>query len=93
MSNVDSVKIVGIKKSPSSKNPEVTYYNYYYLGNYTEYDINNSEVFGIPAGAEFSNIDIGCNVGDIVEFKYRKGFQDKAQLIGCTILQAANAGK
>lgn len=93
MENKDSVKIVGIKIAPSSKNPNVFYYNYYYMGQFGDYDLEHAEVSGNPCGVEFATVDIGCNVGDVVEFKYRRGYQDKAQLVGCIVLKSANATK
>lgn len=88
MSN--TVKIIGIKATPSTKNPEVLYYNYFYTTRHSDYDCEHAKVLtGIACGTEFSTTDIGCKVGDEVEFKYIKGYQDKAQLVGCTIITAA----
>lgn len=86
----NTVKILGIKVTPSSKNPNVVYYNYYYQCGFSDYDKEHATVLlGLMCGCEFSTVDIGCKVGDEVEFKYTKGFQDKAQLVGCTIVKAA----
>lgn len=83
-----AARIVGIRISPSSKDRRTLYYNYYFTTDFTEYDYENSEVQGVCSGVEFATVDIGCQVGDLVEFKYRRGFQDRAQLIGCTILES-----
>ena len=93
MNNENVVKIVGIKKAPSTKDPSKTYYNYYYTGSFSEYEIEHADVQGISCGVEFASVDIGCHVGDEVEFKYVKGFQDKATLVGCTIVKPAAAPK
>jgi hypothetical protein len=93
---MDTVTIIGIKVTVSTKNPQVTYYNYYYTSLYSDYDMKHAlEISGKPCGIEFSTVDIGCKVGDEVEFKYTKGFQDKATLVGCTVINPApvNIGK
>lgn len=82
--------IVGIKATPSSKNKDVTYYNYFYEEPFSDYDKERATVLnGRACGIEFSTTDIGCKVGDEVEFKYTKGYQDKAVLIGCDIIKPA----
>lgn len=84
------VKIIGIKVTPSSKDPSRLFYNYYYTGKFSSYEVDHSkELAGSSCGVEFSSVDIGCYVGDEVEFKYAKGFQDKATLVGCTIIMIA----
>lgn len=87
---MDTVKIIGIKRTPSSKNPQQIYHNYYYLASHSQYDIDHAiDIQGKSCGVEFSTVDIGCKVGDEVIFNYIKGFQDKAQLVGCEIVSAA----
>lgn len=93
MDNKESVKIIGIKKAPSSKNPEVVYHTYYFVSQYSDYDIEHAEVYGTPCGSDFTRTDIGCKVGDVVELYYKKGYQDKAELCGCKVLQAATPAK
>lgn len=91
---MEQVKIVGIKKTPSSKNSSVNYYTYYYQGEFTDYDKDHAvELSGKPYGSEFGSVDLGCQVGDIVEFFFSKGFQDKAQLAGCRIIKPASVTK
>ena len=83
-----SVVIVGIKRTLSSKNKEVMYHNYYYEEPFSDYDKEHAEhLEGRSCGVEFSTKDIGCKVGDEVEFQYQKGFQDKAVLSGCRIIK------
>lgn len=93
---MNTVKIVGIKATPSSKNANITYYNYFYVSAFSDYDQEHAtKLEGRSCGSEFSTVDIGCKVGDEVEFKYTKGYQDKATLVGCTIVNPApeNIGK
>ena len=91
---MEQVKILGIKVTPSSKNKDVHYFTYFYQGEYSDYDKEHAvDLSGKPCGSEFSTVDIGCNVGDIVEFKYIKGYQDKAQLVGCTVVKPAVPAK
>ena len=87
---MSTVKIVGIKRQPSSKNPDVMYHTYYFTQPHSEYDMEHAaDIHGLSCGSEFCSTDIGCNVGDEVELKYTKGFQDKAVLVGCTIVKPA----
>ena len=84
------VKIIGIKSQPSAKNKDVMYHTYYYTQPFSDYDMERAaDIRGIACGSEFSTVDIGCQVGDEVEFRYGKGFQDKAVLVGCEILKSA----
>lgn len=88
------VKIVGIKVMPSSKDPNKLYYNYYWTGKFSTYELEHSQnIAGCSCGVEFSSVDIGCHVGDEVEFKYAKGFQDKATLVGCSIIKPVASSK
>lgn len=87
---MDTVKIIGIKRTPSSKNPQQLYHNYYYTAPHSAYDLEHAtDIQGISCGVEFSMVDIGCKVGDEVEFRYDKGYQDKAVLVGCTMIKPA----
>ena len=86
---MNAVTIIGIKKAPSKKNPNVMYFTYYYTGVFSDYELENSETIGQSCGSEFSTKDIGCKVGDRVEFLYERGFQDKAQLCGCNVVNPA----
>lgn len=82
--------ITGIKVSKKAGTDNVFYHNYYYTESFSNYDAEHAErLEGVQTGVEFSFEDIGCHVGDEVDFKYTKGFQGKAQLIGCTIIKAA----
>lgn len=84
---MNTVKIIGIKSMPSAKNPQITYYNYFYESKFSDYDLEHAaRCEGRMCGVEFATVDIGCKVGDEVELKYVKGYQDKAQLVGCTIV-------
>ena len=85
-----SQTIVGIKKTKST-NGDKTYFNYYYQESFSDYDCEHAEALqGVQTGTEFSYTDIGCKVGDVVEFEYTKGFQGKATLKGCKIIKAAD---
>lgn len=88
------VKIVGIKVTPSKKDSNILYFNYYWTGKFSAYDLEHSaNIAGCSCGVEFSSVDIGCHVGDEVEFKYTKGFQGKATLVGCTIIKPVASSK
>lgn len=93
MINENAVKIIGIRKF-RSKDGQRDYYNYFYTKPFTAYEQDNSDdVAGLSCGMEFSSTDLGCYLGDEVEFRYTKGFGDKARLVGCTILKAATSSK
>ena len=86
----DTKKIIGIKAVQSKKNKDVTYYTYFYTSAHSNYDVENaSYLVGLACGSEFTSTDIGCNVGDEVEFFYSKGFEDKAVLAGCRVVKPA----
>lgn len=82
--------IVGIKVTKKKGSNDVFYHNYFYEEPFSTYDKDNAEhLEGRQVGVEFSYEDIGCHVGDEVEFEYTKGFQGKAQLTGCKIIKAS----
>lgn len=84
-----SQKIVGVKITKSADGTK-TYHNYFYTERFSDYDYEHAQIIeGVQAGVEYSGTDIGCQVGDEVEFKYAKGFQGKAQLVGCTVIKPA----
>lgn len=88
MDGIEVVKIIGIKQTQNAKNADVTNYNYYYTKPYTQYEMDNSiSIQGVACDSEFTMTDIGCEVGDEVELFYRKGYMDKAQLVGCNIVK------
>ena len=82
----NTVKIIGIKVASSSKDPNKVYHTYYYTGSFSDYDLENSDVQGKTCGSENTSLDLNCKIGDEVEFIYKKGFQDRAVLVGCNII-------
>lgn len=46
---------------------------------------------GVRAETEFTRMDCsGLNIGDIVRLIYKKGFRDRAELVGYSIVEPAN---
>lgn len=91
--NENTVKIVGIKATPSSKDPSRIYRTYYFTGRFSSYDLDHSDVQGIICGYESTGLDLNCQVGDEVELKYNKGFNGSAVLVGCTVIKPAAVSK
>lgn len=83
----NTVKIIGIKVTSSSKDPSKVYRTYYFTGNYSSYELEHFNVQGKTCGSENTSLDLNCQLGDEVEFVYQKGFQDKAVLVGCNIVK------
>ena len=84
------VTIVGVRKS-ESKGKDV--FNYYGLKDFTDYEVQNSDCVGQAVVSEFSYIDYGLCVGDVVEFLYEPGFQGRASLVDIRVLTPAEQVK
>lgn len=85
------VTIVGVKKSEytgKDNKPKVGY-NYSGTKSFTRYEQENSVCVGSDVIREFSSIDFGVIPGDIVEFVYEPGYQDKAILVDIKVLTPA----
>lgn len=60
--------IVGIQKTvqTSGKNEGKTYINYFLTEPFTQYELENSDCLGLKVSKEFSIIDFGVKVSDVV---------------------------
>lgn len=85
------VKIIGVKKSEYGKegNRKVGF-NYCGIKEYTRYERENADCEGHDVIKEFSNTDFGIHPGDVVEFVYEPGFQDRATLVDVRIISMAD---
>lgn len=86
---MNTVKIIGIKAFKSKASGKMGF-TYYFIQDFTDYELENSEVIeGKSCDSEYSGTDYGVKIGDEVELQYTKGFQDKAQLVGMNVVKAA----
>lgn len=79
-------EVMGVKKSETTKGKEA--FNYFLAGDFSDYDLKNSECEGRSVLTEFSYTDFGVHVGDFVELDYIKGFQDRATLADMTVVKS-----
>jgi len=77
------VTIVGVKKSEYKNKDGVmkSSYNYYGIKEFTRYEQENADCEGHAIVSEWSGVDFNVHPGDVVEFIYEPGFQDKATLV------------
>lgn len=81
------VAITGVKKQTYEKDGRrQTAINYSGVKAYTAYEQENAECEGEDTIREFSRVDFGVHPGDIVEFVYEPGFQDRATLVDIRVL-------
>lgn len=78
------VKILGVKKSEYKGKDRQNKVGYTYIGmkEFTQYETENNEVEGHDVVREFSNTDYGLHVGDVVDFLFEPGFENRATLVG-----------
>lgn len=81
------VTILGIKKAQTKNGRD--FWQYYFKKDFTDYDLNNSECMGEQVGSEFSYKDYTLRVGDVCDFQYEPGFNDKATLSDVVVLKNA----
>lgn len=81
------VTIVGIRKG-ETKNKK-TFYNYYGLKEFSDYDMENGDCEGQQPVDAFSYKDYGVSVGDVVDFQYEPGFEGKAVLSNIVMVKLA----
>lgn len=79
------VTIVGIKKA-TTKNGK-NFCQYFITKPFSDYDMEKSEVEGIQASSEFSYRDFNLKVGDVCDFQYEPGFDNKATLSDVVVLK------
>lgn len=71
-------KLIGVKKSVSKEG--VSFFNYFYIRNFSDYDKENCSVEGVQCGMEFSRTDFGVRKDDVVNMVYEPGFKGMATL-------------
>lgn len=77
------VTLVGVKKSEYKSKDGVmkSSYNYCGLKDFTRYEQENAECEGQDVVREWSGINFNVHPGDVVDFIYEPGYQDKATLV------------
>ncbi len=85
------VTILGVKRSEYKKDNQMRVgFNYYGAKEFTRYEQENAECEGQAVISEWSNTDFGIHPGDVVDFIYEPGFQDKATLVDVQIVSIAD---
>ena len=77
--------VVGIQKieKTSGNNEGKAFYNYYFTESFSNYDLENSDCSGLKTFKEFSYVDFGVKVGDVVIPYYERmtfGKEERAVL-------------
>lgn len=86
------VQIVGIQKGQSRNGRSFS--NIYFTKEFTPYEVENSgSCMGLKVGTEFTYVDVNCKPGDVCEFSYEPGYQDKATLTNITVLKSSPDNK
>lgn len=77
------VTLVGVKKSEYKSKDGVMKFSYNYCGlkDFTRYEQENAECEGQDIVREWSGINFDVHPGDVVDFIYEPGYQDKATLV------------
>lgn len=81
------VTILGFRKA-QTKNGR-GFVQYYFKKDFSDYDLNNSECNGELVGSEFSYKDYNLKVGDVCDFQYEPGFNERATLSDVIVLKDA----
>ena len=85
--------LVGKKVATSKKDNKSKYYTYYFQIPYTDYELDNYEVYGTAVSVEDCRKDFpGINIGDEVKLCYGKGFGGAAVLDDIILVQKAPFG-
>lgn len=87
-------QIIGVKQYTSKTGKKATIIHY--MTPFDDYDSETSDKLdGFQTGNEFTYLDIAndLKVGDIVAFRYGKGFKGAAQLNGIDIIKVAQNAK
>ena len=90
---MDGLKtIIGIR-STKSKSTGRTFYNYYMMEGFTDYEKDTGECQGSKVCIEGSSIRFDVHIGDQVKCYYERGYQDKATLSEMIVKgKASNTG-
>ena len=85
------VRIVGVKRTEytGKDNKPKTGFNYCGTKDYTAYEQQNAVCEGQDVIKEFSSVDFNVRPGDLVEFVYEPGYQDRATLVDVRVLAIA----
>lgn len=78
------VKILGVKKTEykGRDGKEKIGFNYMGVKEFTDYEMENAECEGYDVVREFSSKDYAVMPGDVVEFLYEPGYENRATLVG-----------
>lgn len=80
------VQIIGIQKGKSRNGRDFS--NLFYSKPFSDYESQNGSCLGFKTGSEFTYMNVDAiKPGDVCEFTYEPGFQDKATLSNITILK------
>lgn len=79
------VTIMGVKKSQTKSGK--TAYTYYGTKDFTNYEVENCECTGSAVVSDYCYEEFPVVPGDVVDFEYEPGFEDKATLVGIKMLQ------
>ncbi len=79
--------VVGVQKGQSRNGRDFT--NLFFQKEFTPYEMQSGTCVGYKVDSEFTYLDCsGVKPGDTVELTYEPGYQDKATLVGVTVLAA-----
>lgn len=86
------VTVIGVKVSQyKGKEGQIkTGYNICGLKDFTRYELENADCEGQDVIREFSSVNFNVHPGDVVEFIYEPGFQDKATLVDVQVISVAD---
>lgn len=86
------VEIVGVRVSQyKGRDGQMrTGYNIFGLKEFNRYDQETSDCEGKQVVSEFTSINFNVHPGDVVEFFYEPGYQDKAALVDIQIISLAD---
>lgn len=86
------VTVMGVKASQyKGKDGQLkSGYNISGLKDFTRYEMENADCEGQDVVREFTNVNFNVHPGDVVEFIYEPGFQDKATLVDIQIISLAD---
>lgn len=86
------VKILGVKRSEYKGNDGKNKIGFNYMGTkeFTQYEKENTQVEGQDVIREFSRTDFNIHPGDVVEFIYEPGFENRATLVDVKMIKIAD---
>lgn len=81
------VTVIGVKKARTKNGRD--FCQYYFEKPFTDYEVENGDCAGMNVGSEFSYRDYGLKPGDVCDFQYEPGFDNKATLSDVVVLKDA----